>query len=149
MVDISMETKKIAIVVLYDENSKILLQGRAGISKFGEEWGYFGGKIEKGETPRVAVKREVKEELDFNLTRFSYLGRYELIGKSLATDKDRRLVQAVFIAKISRIEFKSMVLHEGSDIRWFSIKQAKKLKMHPLEPKILEDTEKFIKEKQS
>jgi len=63
-----MGIRRVALIVFYDDEKRILLQYRKGInSKFCEEWGYFGGGIENGETPEQAVIRETKEELDFDL----------------------------------------------------------------------------------
>ena len=40
------------------------------MSKWGEEYGFFGGKIEEHETPSDALKREIKEELGIEITDF-------------------------------------------------------------------------------
>jgi len=50
--------KKIALVILYDSKKRLLLQHRSDDSKvLPGYWGFFGGNIEKGETPEKAVKR--------------------------------------------------------------------------------------------
>ena len=49
-----MAGRKVALIVFYDKENKILLQDRRKISKRGEEWGFFGGGIEEGETPKQA-----------------------------------------------------------------------------------------------
>ena len=38
-----MKTRTIAIVVPYTKDKKILLQNRKSISKWGEEWSFWGG----------------------------------------------------------------------------------------------------------
>ncbi len=58
-----MKIRDVALIIFYDKEKRILLQNRKGISKVGEEWGFFGGHIEKEETPEKALTREVKEEL--------------------------------------------------------------------------------------
>lgn len=56
---------KAAVVLLKDHYGRILLQFRDDFShvKSGGRWGYFGGEIEEGETPRQAVIREIVEEI--------------------------------------------------------------------------------------
>jgi len=68
-----MYTKRVAVIVFYDEKKRILLQYRAGLSRYGTEWGFFGGKIESGETPEQALVREIKEELDYDLKEYKFL----------------------------------------------------------------------------
>jgi len=52
-----------AVIAFYDNQKRILLQDRRGISKEGEIWGFFGGGIEKGETPEQALERGIEEGL--------------------------------------------------------------------------------------
>lgn len=54
--------RRVAVIIFYDEKKRILLQDRREISKRGEEWGFFGGGIEKDETPEEALVREIKED---------------------------------------------------------------------------------------
>ena len=53
------------IVVLLDEDNKTLVLLRAAESHWApSKWGFPGGKIEDGESPREAALRETKEETD-------------------------------------------------------------------------------------
>lgn len=135
--------KQLALMIFYDDQNQILLQERTNMSKWGEEWAYFGGKIEENESPKEAVIREVKEELEFSVKKMEYLGRYENFGKKLKDpSKEIKVVQEVFFTKITKKDYQKMVLHEGSGMKWFSIPEAKRLNMYPLSSKILEDFEK-------
>lgn len=60
-----MAGREIAIVIFYDENSNIAVQERGSHSKLGEKYGYFGGGVEPGETPEMAMRRESREELGY------------------------------------------------------------------------------------
>lgn len=61
--------RRTAFVLFYNKN-KILLQERGDYSKYGEEYAFFGGGIEEGETPEEALIREIKEELGIEIKNF-------------------------------------------------------------------------------
>lgn len=76
-----MKSRSIAIVVPYTDKRKILLQKRTSIKKWGEEWSFWGGGIEDGETKEDAARRELKEELDMDIKELHYLGKIIQIVK--------------------------------------------------------------------
>ena len=65
--------KKIRVVaaVMKDKNDKnepIIFATQRGYGEFKGGWEFPGGKIEEGETPQAALKREIKEELDTEIS---------------------------------------------------------------------------------
>ncbi len=60
-----MKTVKVVAAVIKDEN-RIFATAR-GYGEFKGLWEFPGGKIESGETPQKALKREIKEELDVEI----------------------------------------------------------------------------------
>ena len=69
--------RSVAVFILFDRNGKVLLQHKAKDSKvLPDQWAFFGGGIEKNETPEQAVRREAKEELGIELKNIDFLGRY-------------------------------------------------------------------------
>ena len=114
--------RRVAIIIFYDDNRRILLQDRKGISKVGEEWGFFGGEIKNGETSEQAVVRETKEELDFDLNEYKYTGKYKYKVKNLFVE----CIVFVSPLKDNLAKFKQK---EGKNMQMFSLEEAEKLKM--------------------
>ncbi len=117
-----MNERHVSIIIFYDKKKRILMQKRKNISKYGEEWGFFGGGIEEGESPEEGLKREIKEELCYELKEFKFFKKYpsRIYG-------DMKVSYSVFIALLPLIsEFKQT---EGDLMKLFSIDEAKKLKL--------------------
>ena len=97
----------VAIAILYQKN-KFLMQLRDNIPGilYPGYWALFGGHIEPGETPEVAVKREILEEIGYILPPFVEFGRYT----------NERVVRHVFHAPLL-VELNQLVLNEGWDMR--------------------------------
>ncbi len=55
----------VAAMVLHDGR---VLATQRGKGEFKDGWEFPGGKIEPGETPREALVREIREELDMDVT---------------------------------------------------------------------------------
>jgi 8-oxo-dGTP pyrophosphatase MutT (NUDIX family) len=97
----------VAIAILYQKD-KFLMQLRDNIPNilYPGYWGLFGGHIELGETPDVAVKREILEEISYNLpATVSEFGCYD----------DDSIVRHVFQAPLL-VELNQLVLNEGWDM---------------------------------
>ena len=63
----------VAAVIVLDDG-RYLLQQRDDIPGifYPGYWGFFGGALEDGETAEAALKREVQEELAFEIKAFGY-----------------------------------------------------------------------------
>lgn len=57
-----MKTIKVAAAII--KNNHQIFATQRGYGEFKDGWEFPGGKIEAGETPRQALIREVREELD-------------------------------------------------------------------------------------
>jgi 8-oxo-dGTP diphosphatase len=98
-------TIEIAIAILPFEG-KFLMQLRDNIPSIPSPglWGLFGGHIEPGETPEVAVEREVLEEIGYQIQAWEKFGCYN----------DDRIVRHVFYAPLT-VNLDQLVLGEGWD----------------------------------
>ena len=123
--------RRVAVIIFYDEKKRILLQDRKSISKFGEEWGFFGGGIENDETPEEAVVREVKEELDYQLNNYSFLKEVHYVTSEF------NITLYAFIAPL-KDKLKKFNQKEGKKMKLYSLEQAKKLKMVPTDYQVLD-----------
>jgi len=109
-----------AVVVVLDEDNRVLLLKRSPSSRFApEKWGFPGGKIEDGETPVAAAIRETKEETNIDVPEAKDLGRFGW-------------VQA-FLAETYTGDIK--IDHEHTDWAWVSYSE---FKDYDLAPNVLE-----------
>jgi 8-oxo-dGTP diphosphatase len=60
--------KRIGVAVINDRTGKILIDRRKNEGEMGGLWEFPGGKIEAGETIKECIKREVKEELNIEVS---------------------------------------------------------------------------------
>lgn len=143
--------RKVALIVFYDEQKNILLQRK----KPGSEkkykgiewrphhillqiWSFFGGEVEKGETPEQALVREIKEELDWDLKEYEFVGKF----KHRFNEK-RSTIKFVFISPI-RHKFSKFKQYEGDKMQFFSLEEAEKLHMIPGDELIIQKLRKFL-----
>ncbi|WP_026664816.1 (deoxy)nucleoside triphosphate pyrophosphohydrolase [Butyrivibrio sp. FC2001] len=70
-----MKTVKVVAAVIYKEGKVYATQ--RGYGEFKDGWEFPGGKIEEGETPEQALVREIKEELNTDITVGRFIGDVE------------------------------------------------------------------------
>ncbi|WP_158781827.1 8-oxo-dGTP diphosphatase MutT [Pantoea sp. BAV 3049] len=63
-----MKHLQVAVGIIRDQHQNIFLARRSAQSHMGDLWEFPGGKIEPGETPEQALKRELYEETGIEVT---------------------------------------------------------------------------------
>jgi len=67
-------TQAIALVAALNSEGHVLLLKRDDAQHCGGLWSFPGGKIEAGETPETAAKRELKEETGLTASNWTCIG---------------------------------------------------------------------------
>ena len=110
---ISLKKREVAVVVPYLEriNTRFFfLQERDDNAPILPGWfGLFGGGVEQGESPEVALKREIQEELSVS-PALTFFNRYEFI----------HAVNHVFITEVAESFEADIHINEGKGGRFFS-----------------------------
>lgn len=106
-----LDTKRITSRAIILHNDHILLV-REIAKKY---WSFPGGKIEKGESPQEAVKRELYEELSLSVDIIDYkLGTY-----TSATKEDKQNGVHIFVLQLDTPDFRKK--WELEDAKWFPL----------------------------
>ncbi|MDB6258978.1 (deoxy)nucleoside triphosphate pyrophosphohydrolase [Lactobacillus amylovorus] len=115
---------KVAGVAIIDQDKNKILAGKRNADRLvGGMWEFPGGKIEKGETPQEAAKRELKEEFHDEVQIGPQL------GETVSYEYDFGIVKlTVFFAKLLTNNF-DLVAH--SEIEWLSADEVQKLNWAP------------------
>jgi len=111
--------KKIAAVILENDNKEILLYLRDNKPSipFPHYWDLFGGHIEKGETPKQALIREVKEELNYDLKEYRFFKNYKCLKGDAYPN-----IKYVYIGKIN-LPIEEITLREGERLKFLKGKK--------------------------
>jgi 8-oxo-dGTP pyrophosphatase MutT (NUDIX family) len=104
-----------ALLVLDDGRYVMQLRDKIPGIFYPAHWGCFGGAIEQGETPELALKRELREELEFDVGAAAR--RFTRFDFDFASHGYGCVTRIYFEVRVSREAFGNFVLHEGVEFR--------------------------------
>ncbi|NER33040.1 MAG: NUDIX domain-containing protein [Oscillatoria sp. SIO1A7] len=106
----------VSIAVL-KRNGKFLLQLRDNIPNiiYPGYWAFFGGHIEENETPLIAMRRELQEEIGYVPPVLSELGCFESVG----------VLRHTFYGELT-VDIEELVLGEGWDMGLWTVEDIKR-----------------------
>jgi 8-oxo-dGTP diphosphatase len=126
----------VAAAALIDKQGKILLAQRPSGRKMAGLWEFPGGKIEVGETPEAALIRELKEEIDIEVSSENLT---PLTFASHAYD-DFHLFMPVFVCRSWR---GIPAPQENQQIAWVSAQDLNQYSMPPADLPLLPHLQKL------
>ncbi len=119
----------IVAAALVRERGRILVTQRKEGSSHGLLWEFPGGKVEEGEDPREALKRELREELDVEADA----GR--MFDAVFHFYPEYPILLLVYGCRIDKGSLKPIGCR---DLRWVTIRELRKLAMPPADDIIRE-----------
>ncbi|MDJ0661027.1 MAG: NUDIX domain-containing protein [Crocosphaera sp.] len=108
--------RRVALAILHQEG-RFLMQLRDNIPTiiYPDRWGFFGGHLEADETPEMGVKREVIEEINYQISDPVFFCRYD----------DEVALRYIFHAPLT-VPIEELNLQEGADLELVSPDAVKK-----------------------
>lgn len=116
-------------VVLVNDANQIFIAERPKGKLMPGYWEFPGGKLELGETPEVALQREVKEELGITLIEFS---PFSFISEAR---NDHHVIVFVYLCRCWQGNIK---LHVHANSAWADIEKAASYRILPSNAALLE-----------
>lgn len=113
-----------------NENKPVIFATQRGYGEFKGGWEFPGGKIESGETPQQALKREIMEELDTKIA----VG--ELIDTIEYDYPNFHLSMDCFWCEVIRGE---LILKEAEDAKWLTREHLADVKWLPADVTLIEN----------
>lgn len=95
-----MKTRNVAVCVFTD-GKDVIVQDREGHSRVGERYGFWGGQLKEGESPRTAIKRELEEELGFVPKKLNYWDKFSYIVQEDCKYKNWQITFYVYLSPIT------------------------------------------------
>ena len=125
-----------AVIKATNENGEpIVFATQRGYGDFKGGWEFPGGKIEEGETPQEALKREIMEELDTEIS----------VGELIDTvEYDYPTFHLSMDCFLCEIEKGNLVLKEHEAAKWLVKEQLKNVEWLPADVTIINRVNRVI-----
>ena len=112
----------VSTCAIIDSNDRILITSRENRNDFSNCWEFPGGKIEENETPEECLIRELKEEINVDVSKKCIAP----IGFSSHEYKNFHIVLMLYITRKWEGKFQA---NEKNIFKWVSYSELKKHKM--------------------
>ena len=125
---IKLKTIKVVAAVIKKENQIMIAQRLKG--DFAGQWEFPGGKVETGESPQQALRREIMEEMELDITvnEFLLTAEYGYPNFHLSMD--------CFLCSLASSDIH---LHDHTAIKWISIlDEVKNINWVPADVQVME-----------
>lgn len=101
------------LIIINDDNDVFLVKRSSNTHHFPNSWSFPGGKIDENEDKEDALRREIKEELNVEISEMRFFKSYDY-------SLDGKLIHASYY--IGKIKGKPEInAKEISDAKWFKI----------------------------
>ncbi len=101
------------------EDGRFLMQLRDARSDiwYPATWGCFGGAVDDGELPLEALRRELREELEYNVREALPVSTFEFDLRQIGLG---RYYRVYYLVQMSEVERVGLILHEGERMEAFT-----------------------------
>lgn len=127
-----MKTIRVVAAVIRAVNNKnkpVIFATQRGYGEFKGGWEFPGGKIESGETPQQALKREIMEELDTEIAVGELIDTIEYDYPKFHLSMD------CFWCEVIHGE---LILNEAEDAKWLTMEHLADVKWLPADVTLIE-----------
>ena len=134
-----MKTVKVvaAVITACNENGeKIIFATQRGYGEFKDGWEFPGGKVEPGETPQEALKREIMEELETEIKVGDLIETIEYDYPTFHLSMD------CFWAEIVKGD---LVLREHEAAKWLTKEQLESVDWLPADIEVVQAIQRYYK----
>ena len=110
----NMIERNVAAIIFTNKRGEVLLQKKdLTFKRWPGRWSFFGGGLEQNENPAEALRREVKEEIGYDLTDEKLFTVYDYV------DADRQGKMHIYTANFNE-SISSISIGEGAGFAFFA-----------------------------
>ena len=132
-----MERKQIKVVAAVILKDRKVFATQRGYGNYKDWWEFPGGKIEPGETPEDALKREILEELNTKISVERFLATVEYDYPEFHLSMD---------CFWCRVEEGELILLEHEAARWLPLDDLMQVKWLPADVLVIREIERELSE---
>jgi len=124
---------KTTVAIIINKQGEFLLQKKTtDYEWFPGKWGFFGGGIEEGETPKEAIKRELLEESGIEFSNMEFFKTEKHLIKGVDFE------ETIFIVEFNQ-SLTDIRLNEGAGFAFFDKEELNSIDLFPGAKKLIEE----------